>query len=53
MTTLCSDDKPMWTLDHVKGPTLQSPLTLLRALTPEARDKHIAEYRKGFKIKPI
>ena len=32
------DDKDMWTLDDVRGHTLLSPLTLLRALTPEARD---------------
>ncbi len=46
------DDKDMWTLDDVRGHTLLSPLTLLREMTPEAREKHVAEYRKGFTINP-
>jgi propane monooxygenase large subunit len=45
------DDKEMWTLDHVRGHTLQSPLRLLRELSPADREKSIAEYRKGFKIR--
>jgi propane monooxygenase large subunit len=44
------DNKDMWTLDDVRGHTLMSPLTLLREMTPEAREKHLAEYRQGFKI---
>ena len=47
------DDKHMWTLDHVKGYTLASPLKAFRALTPEARELAAIEYRKGFKINPI
>ena len=47
------DDKQMWTLDHVKGHTIQSPLVLLREMAPEARETHIAGYRAGFKINPI
>ena len=47
------DDKHMWTLDHVKGFTLGSPLKAFRALTPEARELAAVEYRKGFKINPI
>ena len=47
------DDKHMWTLDHVKGYTLASPLKAFRALTPEARELAAVEYRKGFKINPI
>ena len=43
----------MWTLDHVKGFTLSSPLKAFRALTPEARELAAVEYRKGFKINPI
>jgi len=45
------DDKEMWTLDHVRGHTLQSPLRLLRELSPADREKSVAEYRKGFKIR--
>ena len=47
------DDKHMWTLDHVKGFTLGSPLIGFRALTPEGREAAAIEYRKGFKINPI
>ncbi|WP_028029688.1 aromatic/alkene/methane monooxygenase hydroxylase/oxygenase subunit alpha [Gemmobacter nectariphilus] len=46
------DNKDMWTLDDVRGHTLLSPLTLLRQMTPEARAKHIAEYKAGFTINP-
>ena len=45
------DDKDMWTLDDVRGHTLLSPLETLRAMTPADREKHLAEYRAGFKIK--
>ena len=44
------DDKEMWTLDHVKGYEMKSPLVLLREMTTEQREKHIADYRKGFSI---
>jgi propane monooxygenase large subunit len=47
------DDSKMWKLEHVKGFELRSPLLDLRAMTPEAREKHIEEYRKGFTIKRI
>jgi propane monooxygenase large subunit len=40
----------MWTLDHVRGHTLGSPLRTIRGMTPEARETHLAEYRRGFKI---
>jgi len=46
------DDKDMWTLDDVRGHTLLSPLTLLREMTPEAREAHLAQYRAGFTINP-
>ena len=46
------DNKDMWTLDDVKGHTLLSPLTLLREMSPEAREASLAEYRKGFTINP-
>jgi len=47
------DDRNMWTLDHVRGHTIQSPIVLIRGMTPEQREKHIAEYRAGFKINPV
>jgi propane monooxygenase large subunit len=37
----------------VRGHTLGSPLLTIRGMTPEAREAHLAEYRKGFKINPI
>jgi propane monooxygenase large subunit len=46
------DNRDMWTLDHVRGHTIQSPIVLLREMTPEQREKHIAEYRAGFTINP-
>ena len=39
--------------DYVKGFELRSPLMDLRAMSPEAREKHIADYKKGFTIKRI
>ncbi len=45
------DDKYMWTLDKVKGIELQSPNVLLNQMTPEQRETHMAEYKKGFTIK--
>lgn len=47
------DDSKMWKLEHVKGFELRSPLMDLRAMSPEARDQHIADYKKGFTIKRI
>jgi propane monooxygenase large subunit len=44
------DDKEMWTLDHVKGYEMKSPLLLLREMTTEQREQHISDYRKGFSI---
>ena len=44
------DRKEMWTLDDVRGHTLQSPLTLLREMSQRDREKHIAEYKPGFTI---
>jgi propane monooxygenase large subunit len=46
------DDKEMWTLDDVRGYTLRSPLKMLREMTPEQREAHLAEYRAGFTINP-
>eukprot|EP00747_Dinoflagellata_sp_TGD_P161869 gnl/TRDRNA2_/TRDRNA2_178854_c0_seq1.p1 gnl/TRDRNA2_/TRDRNA2_178854_c0~~gnl/TRDRNA2_/TRDRNA2_178854_c0_seq1.p1 ORF type:complete len:557 (+),score=3.37 gnl/TRDRNA2_/TRDRNA2_178854_c0_seq1:202-1872(+) len=43
----------MWTLDHVKGYTLKSPLLALRAMSEDEREKHIADYRAGFTINPV
>jgi propane 2-monooxygenase large subunit len=40
----------MWTLDDVKGYQVRSPLMDIRAMTAEQREKHIAEYRKGFSV---
>ncbi len=47
------DDNKMWTLDHVRGHTLASPLQAIRAMSDVEREKHIAEYRAGFKVNPI
>jgi propane monooxygenase large subunit len=47
------EPKDQWTLDDLKGHTIQSPLTLIRQMSPADREKHIAEYRKGFSIKPF
>jgi propane monooxygenase large subunit len=41
------DPKKMWTLDEVRGITLQSPNVLLNQMSPEERDEHIAQYKKG------
>jgi propane monooxygenase large subunit len=37
----------MWTLDEVKGITLQSPNVLLNEMSPEEREKHVAHYKAG------
>lgn len=50
---LSLEEKDMWTLDHVRGYTIKAPITALRALSPADREKHIAEYRKGFTIKRL
>jgi propane monooxygenase large subunit len=41
------DPKKMWTLDEVKGITLQSPNVLLNEMSPEEREKHVAHYKAG------
>ena len=41
------DPKTMWTLDDVRGYTLQSPNVLLNEMTPEEREKHVAHYKAG------
>ncbi|MBR1025057.1 aromatic/alkene/methane monooxygenase hydroxylase/oxygenase subunit alpha [Bradyrhizobium viridifuturi] len=46
------DQKEMWTLDDVRGHILKSPLQTLREMSPADREKHLAEYRKGFTINP-
>ncbi len=46
------EQKDMWTLDHIRGHALGSPLRGFRALTPAQREAAVAEYRKGFKINP-
>jgi propane monooxygenase large subunit len=47
------DSEKMWTLDHVKGYEIRSPLVELRKLTPEQREKHVAHYRNGFSIRRV
>jgi propane monooxygenase large subunit len=47
------DENEMWTLDDVRGYELRSPLVDLRNMTPEQREQHIAEYRKGFTVHKI
>jgi propane monooxygenase large subunit len=47
------DSDKMWTLDDVKGYQVRSPLADIRAMTPQQREKHIPEYRKGFTIHPV
>ena len=41
------DPKTMWTLDDVRGYTLNSPNVLLNEMSPEEREKHIAHYKAG------
>ena len=45
------DLKDMWTLDHVRGLTVQSPLVAMRNRTPQERLAYVEQYRKGFTIK--
>ena len=47
------EDDKLWTLDHVRGYEIQSPLVNLRKLSPEEQQAHVEEYRKGFTCKPI
>ena len=37
------DPKKMWTLDEVRGITLNSPNVLLNEMSPEEREKHVAQ----------
>ena len=41
------DAKKLWTLDDVRGIGFASPSVALNAMTPEQRELHIAEYRRG------
>ena len=41
------DPKKMWTLDEVKGITLNSPNVLLNEMSPEEREQHMAEYKRA------
>ena len=41
------DPKKMWKLENVKGYTLQSPNILLNEMSPEEREAHVAEYKRG------
>jgi propane monooxygenase large subunit len=41
------DPKKMWTLDEVRGITLQSPNVLLNQMSPEERETYMAHYRAG------
>jgi propane monooxygenase large subunit len=48
---LIFDEKAMWTLDHgFRGFGLQSPLRLLREMSPADREKAVAAYRAGITI---
>lgn len=47
------DGDKMWTLDDVRGYELRSPLVDLRNMTPQQREQHIADYRKGFTVHRI
>ena len=37
----------IWTLDEVRGIEPRSPNVLLNQMSPEEREAHIAEYRRG------
>jgi propane monooxygenase large subunit len=41
------DPKKMWTLDEMKGHTVNSPNILLNEMSPEEREAHVAEYKRG------
>jgi propane monooxygenase large subunit len=47
------DDKEMWTLDDMRPYTLKSPLETIRAMSPQDREKAVAEYRQGFTINAV
>jgi propane monooxygenase large subunit len=37
----------MWTLDDMKGHTVNSPNILLNEMSAEEREAHVAEYKRG------
>jgi propane monooxygenase large subunit len=37
----------MWTLDEVRGITLNSPNVLLNQMSPSEREQHMAKYKAG------
>jgi len=37
----------MWTLENMKGYTLNSPNILLNEMSPAEREAHVAEYKRG------
>jgi propane monooxygenase large subunit len=41
------DPKQLWTVDHFKGIPFASPNITLNEMSPEEREKHMAEYRRG------
>ena len=41
------DPKKMWTLDDMRRITLQSPNVLLNEMSPEEREAHMADYKRG------
>jgi len=41
------DPKKMWTLENMKGYTLNSPNVLLNEMSPAEREAHVAEYKRG------
>jgi propane monooxygenase large subunit len=41
------DPKKMWTLDEVRGITLNSPNVLLNEMSPAEREEHMAAYKRG------
>ena len=49
---LLFDDKDDVDARPCPRPPAGSPLETFRAMTPEEREKHVAEYREGFKINP-
>jgi propane monooxygenase large subunit len=41
------DPGAMWTLDDVRGYTVNSPNVLLNEMSSEEREQHIARYKAG------
>jgi propane monooxygenase large subunit len=41
------DPKQLWTVDRFEGIEFRSPNILLNQMSPEDREAHIAEYRRG------